>query len=89
MPIFCPAGKKGQMHFLQVVLPRSTEFIHSCLSQGLSVCIACPTGNDLGVGVAVAALQKFFTVDGKFIGSGLQVHHKNKTRVDHIGSPRS
>ncbi|ESK97207.1 trna a64-2 -o-ribosylphosphate transferase [Moniliophthora roreri MCA 2997] len=89
--IFCPAGKKGQMHFLQVVLPRSMEFIHSCLSQGLSVCIACPTGNDLGVGVAVAALQKFFTVDGKFVGAGLaEVPDKStiRTRLEWIISDR-
>ncbi|KAK7052804.1 tRNA A64-2'-O-ribosylphosphate transferase [Paramarasmius palmivorus] len=89
--IFIPEGKKGQMHFLQVVLPRSMDFIQSCLSQGLPVCVACPTGNDLGVGIAVAALQKFFNSDGVFVGAeSAEVPDKStiRTRLEWIISDR-
>ena len=65
--IVLPEGKKGQMHFLQTVLPRSTQFIGAQLSRGASVCVSCPTGNDISVGVAIAALQQFFTSDGELL----------------------
>ncbi|KAG7091219.1 hypothetical protein E1B28_010270 [Marasmius oreades] len=68
--IVSPEGKKGQKHFLQVVLPLSLQFIHSQLSRGVSVCISCPTGNDVSVGVAVAALQKSFDANGELVLDG-------------------
>ncbi|KAF9073544.1 initiator tRNA phosphoribosyl transferase [Rhodocollybia butyracea] len=60
------AGKKGQVHFLQVVLPRSMSFIRKHLCMGMRVCIGCDTGKDMSVGVAIAALQRFFDDEGNF-----------------------
>lgn len=57
-------GKRGQIDFLHKVLPQSIAFVKSHLSAGSSVCIACDTGKDLSVGVALAVLQKFFSDDG-------------------------
>jgi tRNA A64-2'-O-ribosylphosphate transferase len=59
-----PAGKKGQLHFMQSVLPQSMSFIRCHLAKGSTVCIACSSGNDLSVGVALSAIQLFFDEDG-------------------------
>ncbi|KAN0081339.1 tRNA A64-2'-O-ribosylphosphate transferase [Tylopilus felleus] len=58
-----PEGKRGQHHFLTVVLPRAIPFIGHHL-QNATVCIACSSGTDVSVGVAVAALALFFRPDG-------------------------
>lgn len=65
-------GKKGQIQFLQDVLPRSTSFIRSHLLAGRRVCVSCGTGSDLSVGIALAALQKFFDDSGDLLASGGQ-----------------
>ncbi|KAF8891858.1 tRNA A64-2'-O-ribosylphosphate transferase [Infundibulicybe gibba] len=58
-------GKRGQIQFLEDVLPRSMDYIEAQMLLGKHICIACETGNDASVGVAVAALQKFFDDEGK------------------------
>ncbi|KAJ4483778.1 initiator tRNA phosphoribosyl transferase [Lentinula aciculospora] len=68
--ITIPEGKKGQTFFLQTILPRSMPFIQTNLALGMRVCIACDTGKDLSVGVATAALQKYFNDDGKVVATG-------------------
>lgn len=60
-------GKKGEIHFVNTILPKSVEFIKFHLYSGRTVCIACDSGKDLSVGIAVAALQMFFDNDGKLI----------------------
>lgn len=65
-----PEGKKGQIHFLQDVLPRSMLYIGARLMEGMIVCIACDTGKDISVGVALAAIQKFFDGNGTLISAG-------------------
>ncbi|KAF8648494.1 hypothetical protein AX16_006204 [Volvariella volvacea WC 439] len=67
MSIFVQEGKKGAAHFCQTVLPQAMNFIQARLSAGRTVCIACPDGKDLSVGVGVAALQKFFDDHGKLL----------------------
>lgn len=48
-------------HFLfYTILPKVTTFIELNLSQKRRICIVCPDGKDLGVAVAVVALQLFF-----------------------------
>ncbi|KAF9463576.1 tRNA A64-2'-O-ribosylphosphate transferase [Collybia nuda] len=59
-----PDGKKGQIHFLQDALPRSVTYIQKYLSDRKHICIACNTGQDMSVGVALTALQKFFDDEG-------------------------
>jgi tRNA A64-2'-O-ribosylphosphate transferase len=66
-----PDGKKGQMHFLQAVLPRSMVYIQAQLSEDKRLCIACKSGQDMSVGVVLAALQKFFDDDGNLIPAGI------------------
>jgi len=61
------SGKKGQAHFLQVVLPTALPFIHEQLVHGRNICIACESGKDQSVGVTLAALQLFFGDDGSFV----------------------
>ena len=62
-----PTGKKGQHHFLQTVLPRSMPFIRAQLLSGNKVCIVCENGLDIGVGLCVAVLTKFFHEDGSLV----------------------
>ncbi|KAJ3728428.1 tRNA A64-2'-O-ribosylphosphate transferase [Lentinula raphanica] len=69
--ISAPEGKNGRT-FIQTVLPRSMDFIQTQLTQGRSVCVACDTGKDLSVGVALAALSRYFDEDGKFLKSNTQ-----------------
>lgn len=65
-----PEGKKGQYHFLTIVLPHSIPFIQHHLQRQRTICIACTTGTDLSVGVAVAALALYFRPDGSLCGHG-------------------
>ncbi|KAI0669614.1 initiator tRNA phosphoribosyl transferase [Trametes maxima] len=58
-------GKKEQIHFLQSILPDSTQFVRESLAEGHAVCICCDSGKDASVGVALAALQLFFDDQGK------------------------
>ena len=70
LSIQTPLGKKGQHHFLTVVLPRSMPFIQRHLQNQRTVCIACNTGTDISVGVALAALAMFFRPDGSWYPQG-------------------
>ncbi|KIK39166.1 hypothetical protein CY34DRAFT_808594 [Suillus luteus UH-Slu-Lm8-n1] len=63
-----PQGKKGQHHFLHSVLPQAIPFILLHLEKTRRVCIACETGTDTSVGVALTALTKFFNDSGEFCG---------------------
>ncbi|KAG1856872.1 tRNA A64-2'-O-ribosylphosphate transferase [Suillus tomentosus] len=63
-----PQGKKGQHHFLHTVLPQVMPFIFLHLQNTRRVCIACETGTDTSIGVAIAALIKFFDDSGEFCG---------------------
>lgn len=62
-------GKKGQLKFLQTVLPRSMAFISYHLDNGSVICICCDTGKDVSIGVALAALQKYFDDNGRLIAA--------------------
>lgn len=62
-------GKKGQLDYLQKVLPLSMTFIKSVLGAGDSLCVCCDSGKDASVGVALAALQLFFDDEGNLVGS--------------------
>jgi len=61
------AGKRGQSHFLQSILPTALAFIRDSLAGEKRICIACESGKDLGVGVALAALQLFFQDNGHLV----------------------
>lgn len=67
LEIQTPEGKKGQIHFLQSVLPQAMNYIRGHLEIGTRVCIACDTGKDTSVGIALAALQKFFDNSGNVV----------------------
>jgi tRNA A64-2'-O-ribosylphosphate transferase len=69
LQIESPGGKRGQIHYLQIVLSQSVDFINSHLSKGTEICIACDTGEDLSIGVALAALQVLFDENGNFVGN--------------------
>ena len=62
-----PEGKRGQLQFLKNILPQSMSFISHHLRIGSRICISCDTGKDISVGVALAALQKFFDDTGGLI----------------------
>ncbi|PPR00898.1 hypothetical protein CVT24_000383 [Panaeolus cyanescens] len=59
-------GKKGQSQLLHSILPQAMNFIEGNLKKGVDVCVACDTGKDLSVGVALVALQQFFDDQGNF-----------------------
>jgi tRNA A64-2'-O-ribosylphosphate transferase len=69
LPILClrlNEGKRGQDQFLRIVLPSTLPFIGKHLQEGKSVVIACSSGKDASVGVAVAAMQRYFNDDGHY-----------------------
>lgn len=49
------------------ILPKAIPFIRKHLTAGGDVCVACPTGKDLGPGVVVTALSLFFDDDGDLL----------------------
>lgn len=57
-------GKRGQYQYLQNCLPLALAFVETHLRADSQICISCDTGKDLSVGVALAALQKFWDSDG-------------------------
>ena len=54
-------------YFLYNILPKAIPFIRKHLTAGEDVCVACPTGKDLGPGVIVTALSLFFGDDGDLL----------------------
>ncbi|KAL1659817.1 initiator tRNA phosphoribosyl transferase [Schizophyllum commune] len=64
--VYSMASKNTQTEYLKTVLPEATSFISASLASGQNVCIACDTGTDLGVGIAVAALQLNFDDEGRY-----------------------
>lgn len=64
LPIDVEEGKRGQYHYLQNCLPLALAFVETHLRAGSQICFSCDTGKDLSVGVALAALQKFWDSDG-------------------------
>ena len=54
---------------LYTILPRAIPFVREHLAAGEDVCVACPTGKDLGPGVIVVALSLFFGDDGSLLRS--------------------
>jgi hypothetical protein len=54
-------------YFLYNTLPKAIPFIRKHLTAGEDVCVACPTGKDLGPGVIVAVLSLFFGDDGELL----------------------
>ena len=59
-----PAVSAHSNFFLYDILPRAIPFVRKHLNAGGDVCVACPTGKDLGPGVIVTALSLFFDDDG-------------------------
>lgn len=78
--IYPMSSKNVQMEYLKTVLPQATAFIRSSLASGKNICIACDTGSDLSVGVAVAALQLNFDDDGHYTPSAKYIVDKKTIR---------
>ncbi|KAJ7650563.1 initiator tRNA phosphoribosyl transferase [Roridomyces roridus] len=78
-------GKKGQFQLLQDVLPRSMEFIQSHLTtENKRICVSCDSGTDTSIGIAVAALAKFFNDAGDLVlqgDNGVLLVNKNAIRM--------
>ncbi|KZS87757.1 initiator tRNA phosphoribosyl transferase [Sistotremastrum niveocremeum HHB9708] len=55
-----PPGKKGQLSFLTSLLPTCLPFIGRNLHDKNKILIACESGKDASVGLALAALQLYF-----------------------------
>lgn len=65
-----PAAVSTRSNFLlYTILPRAIPFVREHLAAGEDVCVACPTGKDLGPGVIVVALSLFFGDDGSLLRS--------------------
>ena len=76
-------GKKGQYQLLKTVLPQAESFVGFHLKRGSDVCIACETGKDASVGVALAMLQRFFDDEGKYKdGPGISREAVGESLVD-------
>ena len=59
-------------YFLYNILPKAIPFIREHITAGEDVCIACPTGKDLGPGVIVTALSLFFGDDGDLLSDDVE-----------------
>ena len=63
-----PAAVSAHSNFLLYdILPKAIDFTRKHLGDGMDVCVACPTGKDLGPGVIVAALSLFFSDNGDLV----------------------
>ncbi|KAI5115176.1 hypothetical protein M0805_003343 [Coniferiporia weirii] len=59
-----PSDKKGGERSFKNLLPRCLEYCKQHFEERRSVCVACDTGKDLSVGIALVVLQTFFDDDG-------------------------
>ena len=60
-----PVAVSAHPNFLlYTILPRAIPFVGKHLTAGDDICVACPTGKNLGAGVIVTALSLFFGDDG-------------------------
>ncbi|KZV88964.1 initiator tRNA phosphoribosyl transferase [Exidia glandulosa HHB12029] len=80
IPLPDGAGKKGQFHFMNTVLPLGITFVSDQLARGRNVCIACADGKDASVGVAAATLVIYFDDDGHYIGTRPQAAMSTPTK---------
>lgn len=68
-----PAISSHSRFFLYDVLPKAVPFVGKHLVAGQDVCIACPTGKDMGPGVIVTVLSLFFDDNGTLMyGDGVE-----------------
>lgn len=65
LEINLPTDKKRSEYSFKASLSRCVKFAHEHLIAGENLCISCPTGSDLSVGVALVILQTYFDEDGK------------------------
>jgi tRNA A64-2'-O-ribosylphosphate transferase len=78
-------GKNGHIHFLKEVLPHSIEYIRRQLLCGKRVCVACSTGQDISVGVALCALQQFFDDEGNYVATELdRIRKRSRYRSSNL-----
>jgi len=76
MPL--PSAASAHSNFLLYnILPRAIPFIREQLTAGMDVCVACPTGRDLGPSVIITALSLFFNDDGDLL-CGDDIENKGK-----------
>ncbi|KAH6909259.1 initiator tRNA phosphoribosyl transferase [Coprinopsis sp. MPI-PUGE-AT-0042] len=68
---FNAPSNKSQFYdyFRETILPSSLPFIEAWLKNDRDICICCPNGKDLSVGVALMAIGKLFSEDGRLVGS--------------------
>lgn len=59
-----PSDKKGGERSFKNCLPQCLEYCKRHFEDRRSICIACDTGEDLSVGIALVVLQAFFDDDG-------------------------
>jgi tRNA A64-2'-O-ribosylphosphate transferase len=85
--ISLPASVSAHSNFLLYnILPGAILFIGKRLFIGEDVCVACPTGKDLGPGVIVAALALFFGDNGVALCSNDVGTKGDSTRMVLVGS---
>ncbi|KAL5483189.1 RIT1 [Sanghuangporus weigelae] len=89
-----PNDKRAMERTFKSSLPQCLRFIRQYVGEGRQVCIACDTGKDLSVGIALAALQAFFDDNGqlsleRYDSKELQVTKESlRTRLHWIISSR-
>ncbi|THH04313.1 hypothetical protein EW145_g5614 [Phellinidium pouzarii] len=64
LELVLPSDKKGGERSFKTFLPKCLEYFKRHLQEGQSVCVACNTGKDLSVGIALVVLQVFFNDNG-------------------------
>lgn len=85
-----PAATSTHSNFLLYnILPRAIPFVRKHISIGEDVCVACPTGKDLGPGVIVAALSLFFGDNGVPLCGDDRANEGDSTQMDRVGSAES
>ena len=82
-----PAAASARSNFLLYnILPKAIPFVRKHLIAGNDICVACPTGKDLGPGVIVTALSLFFSDDGDTLYDGDMNENGEQQGEDCVGS---
>ncbi|KAJ2078457.1 tRNA A64-2'-O-ribosylphosphate transferase [Coemansia sp. RSA 988] len=66
-----PEGKRGQIA-LGKSIPQALDFLRAYVQRGANVLVHCSQGMDRSVGIALAALVKYFDANGKSLAETLK-----------------
>ena len=75
--LIIPGDKRNKERAFKACLPGCLDFMQRHLQECRKICIACDTGTELSVGIALTALRAFFDDEG---GLDIESYHRKDAK---------